>query len=68
MVTMLFVLLLTGSPKELILFLSIIGFHSRIWHSYYIPRFIHYIDYPYKSFQIEEYNTQPSYSKNSAKF
>jgi len=26
------------------------------------------MDCPYKSFQIEEYNTQPSYSKNGVKF
>jgi len=64
---MLSVLLSIGSPKELILFLLTIGFYPRIWHSYFMTRFIHCIDCPYKSF-IEKYNTQPSYSKNGAKF
>ena len=33
-----------------------------------MTRFIYYMDYSYKSFRIEEYNTWPSYSKNGAKF
>jgi len=41
MVIMLSVLLSTGSPKELISFLLTIGFHLRIWHSYFMTRFIH---------------------------
>ena len=46
----------------------IISFHPRIWCSYYMTKFTLCIDCHYKSFQIEEYNTQPSYSKNGAKF
>jgi len=68
MVTMLSVLLSTGSPKGLTSFLSIIGFHPRIWHSYYMTKFTLCIDCPYKSFWIEEYNTRPSYFKNGVKF
>jgi len=68
MVITLSVLLSTGLLKGFILFLSTIGSHPKIWHSYYMTRSIHYIDCPYKSFWIKEYNTQPSYSKNSARF